>query len=63
MTFIARYRGRCFICEEGIEPGDEAIYTDDDELAHPMCEDRGEPPHKRPQEVCGDCFIVKPCFC
>jgi hypothetical protein len=55
MPFTARYQGRCFICGGRIEPGDSATFTDDDELAHPDCEDVGEPPPKPP---CPRCWMV-----
>jgi hypothetical protein len=38
MTFTAKYFGRCGICDEDIDPGDECDY-DDDEVCHAECID------------------------
>ena len=39
MTAIpAKYRSRCGICDEWIEPGDLIVYVDD-EPCHERCED------------------------
>lgn len=51
-TFEARYPGRCGVCDEGIRPGDDATFVDD-EIAHARC----------PQPValaapCARCFMV-----
>jgi hypothetical protein len=38
MTFTANYRGRCAICDERIDPGDECTYVDD-EICHAECDE------------------------
>lgn len=41
-VFTARYYGRCLVCDERIEPGDDVAY-DDDDLVHEACHtDPGE---------------------
>jgi hypothetical protein len=35
-VFTAQYHGRCGICDEAIEEGDEACY-EDDQVVHAHC--------------------------
>ena len=37
-SFTAAYYGRCGICQDQIEPGDECHYVDD-EVCHKDCEE------------------------
>lgn len=56
MSFEARYRSRCALCEDRIEPGEMVTYADD-ELVHVACET--EPAREDdPDEVCGACRLV-----
>ena len=52
MTFEARYPGRCGVCDERIQPGDQATYVDD-EIAHATC-----PQPVALAEPCDRCFMV-----
>lgn len=45
MTFIARYPGRCGVCQEVIHEGDEVDYLED-EVVHADCAD--ENPDEEP---------------
>lgn len=54
MTFTAQYRGRCWACDERIEPGDECAYDEDDEVIHVDCRTRSV----TPQEPCPTCWTV-----
>ena len=56
VTFEARYRSRCPLCEDRIEPGDQVTYADD-ELVHVACE--SEPAREDdPDEVCTACWTI-----
>lgn len=57
-SFIAKFGGTCDKCFLGIVPGQRVRYNQDDRLIHHA--------HKQIQgkeEVCGSCFLVKPCEC
>lgn len=41
-AFIAEFWGRCASCSEDIEPGQECIYNEMDEVVHIECCDPGE---------------------
>jgi len=60
-TFTARYHGRCGNCDNAIEPGDEATYSDD-EVVHAGC--AGDAPAKYRQAssnpVCTQCWLEHP---
>lgn len=58
--FTAKYPGRCAACEERIIPGEHVRYSEDDEIVHGICAD---PTPERPVEVCGACWLTKPCGC
>lgn len=61
MSFEAKYRGHCDECDEPIEVGDTLTYLDD-VAVHLHCK---EVPlrHRRPEEVCTECWLIKPCGC
>jgi hypothetical protein len=61
MSFEAKYHGRCAACEERIIPGDHVRYSDGDEIIHNRCEESAQ--NERPVEVCGTCWLTKPCDC
>ena len=56
MTFEARYPGRCNLCDERIEPGDTATYTDD-QIVHARC-DREPAREDDLGEICGKCWTI-----
>lgn len=58
MPFVANYSGICFTCEERFPAGEKITYTDDGDIAHVECEERGEPPVRRMPAVCSKCFIA-----
>lgn len=58
-TFEAQYHGICPRCAEKIEPGDLVRYVND-ELVHRR---HSKPTEEKPTEVCGSCWLVKPCEC
>lgn len=51
-TFEARYPGRCGVCDERIQPGDQATYVED-EVAHVSC-----PQPVALADPCPRCFMV-----
>ena len=56
MTFEAKYRGRCTLCDDTIHPGEMVTYADD-ELVHVACE--AEPRREDdPDEVCVRCNLI-----
>ena len=59
--FEARYPGKCAACDGRITPGENVRYSEDDEIMHSRCED--ESAAARPVEVCGSCWLTKPCDC
>lgn len=59
MSFAARYRGYCQLCGYPIEVGQQIDIDPDLGSVHAAeC-----PTDKKPPEVCGQCFIQKPCPC
>ena len=60
--FLARYGGRCLVCDGQISPGDMVVYDDDDALVHQGCENY-RPPRERQAPVCSTCWLTKPCGC
>jgi hypothetical protein len=60
MSFEAKYGGWCADCDDRIQPGDTVTYNEDDALIHMHCE--GLAP-ARIAEVCGKCWLTKPCEC
>lgn len=56
MSFTARYQTRCPVCDQQIHPGDDADWTDDDEVVHARCVD-GTPGHTD-HDPCPTCFMV-----
>lgn len=61
-AFEAKYHGRCDACDERIIPGEHVRYSEDDEIIHNRCEESNES-HAAPVEVCGSCWLTKPCDC
>lgn len=59
--FEAKYGGTCCTCDERIHVGDIVTYALDDVLVHTGCEKSARPVRK--QDVCGTCWLVKPCGC
>jgi hypothetical protein len=62
--FGARYHGSCAACGDDIHPGDMVRYVDDG-LIHAGCADASlrVRPRAKKAEVCGTCFMEKPCPC
>ena len=60
MSFEAKFTGRCSDCGERIQVGDQVTYADD-ELVHLECDGPDAP--ARIAEVCGKCWLTKPCEC
>lgn len=59
VTFTARFPGTCAAeCGRRIITGDSVLFIDD-ELVHADCTPRDE----RPADVCGSCWLTKPCDC
>lgn len=58
--FLARYHGRCAVCDEVIHPLDKIVYVDD-EVAHADCDEHATP--ERLVTVCQTCHLTKPCDC
>ncbi len=56
MTFPARYPGRCGGCDQGIQPGDEVEYVDE-QLVHAGCIPMPEV-ETEPRPVCPTCFTT-----
>ncbi|QWS68226.1 hypothetical protein SEA_VANLEE_109 [Gordonia phage VanLee] len=56
MSFTAQYYSDCAGCDHKIEPGQEAEFSDDDELYHVDCEDSGELAPAEPP-LCTACFM------
>ncbi|MCU1441105.1 MAG: 66, gp66 [Rhodoglobus sp.] len=60
MTFLAKYRGACVDCDDGVNPGEEVQYRgegDDRVLAHVTC------PEARVETVvpaCPKCWLMHP---
>lgn len=62
MSFEARYAGWCSDCDDRIHEGDQVTYADDTgTLVHLTC-DTSNPP-ARIADVCGTCWLTKPCEC
>lgn len=57
MAFRAKFPGRCNICDNPVEPGDECDYTDDDELAHVYCINT-DSIEDSTAAVCPDCWTI-----
>ncbi|MEB3021286.1 hypothetical protein [[Mycobacterium] crassicus] len=57
MAFIAKFPGRCGICDDPVELGDECDYTEDDELAHVDCINADGIDDSR-EAVCPDCWTI-----
>lgn len=56
--FIARYRGNCADCDEGITPGEECEYRGDGEnrvVVHITC-----PTPPEPVPPCTTCWLIHP---
>lgn len=51
-TFEAKYPGRCGVCDERINPGDQATFVED-EIAHAAC-----PTPVALADPCARCFMV-----
>ena len=58
-TFTARYPGTCSGCGSRINPGDQCTWLED-EIVHRDCEAVAE---VEAAEVCGECWMTKPCYC
>lgn len=58
--FEAKYGGTCGSCDERIRVGELVTY-DEDVLVHAECEAAAR--MVRNQDVCGTCWLVKPCDC
>jgi len=58
--FEAKYGGTCGDCDERIRVGELATY-DEDVLVHAECEAATRMVRKA--DVCGTCWLVKPCDC
>lgn len=61
VSFTARYHSTCGACDGHISPGDTAQWVDD-EVVHVLCADPDRPQPKA-VEVCGECWMAKPCWC
>lgn len=57
-AFTARYPGRCANCPDGIEPGDQLVYDEDDLVIHVTCRTTPKVTGKAP-EICPRCFLAK----
>lgn len=54
MSFEAKYPGRCGICDNRIDVGDQCTYSED-EVVHTKCDG----PPKNPRDgMCTQCFLV-----
>jgi hypothetical protein len=60
--FEAAYAGTCSACEEPIRPGDRVLYVRD-ELVHAGCADGAPVARVKKEEVCTECWLIKPCDC
>lgn len=59
MTFTAKYRSPCELCDDKIMPGQEAEYGTDGHVQHAICpEDRDY--SGTPLQVCPRCFMAIP---
>lgn len=56
-TFLARWDGHCFDCEQGIHRGTLCRWDDEGRPAHAKC------PTERPVAICPRCFLTQPCGC
>jgi len=61
MSFEAKYGGWCADCDDRIQVGETITYTEDDGAVHMHCGGLNEP--ARIAEVCGKCWLTKPCDC
>lgn len=59
MKFTAQYRTWCGNCDGTIAPGDMIEPGAEGRFDHVEC----DPAPRRPEVVCPDCFMVKPCEC
>lgn len=57
-SFTARYISECADCGNDIEPGDEAMYDEDDQVVHVHCPDK--PLKVSVGKACPDCWLVHP---
>ena len=57
-AFLARYPGRCILCDERIHEGDPIVMTDDG-ARHDDCEEAA-PPEPRENPVCQTCWLTHP---
>lgn len=58
--FEAKYGGSCGACDERIRMGELVTYADDN-LVHAECEAAARIVRKA--DVCGTCWLVRPCGC
>lgn len=59
MSFAARYRGQCAVCDEIIVPGQRVEFDWDHNLQHVMCPD-SLTLNGKPRAVCPKCFVELP---
>lgn len=60
MSFTAKYSGECAYGDR-IEPGDQCVYTDDDEIAHHECAQLNGPTNihqPKTSAVCPKCQLA-----
>lgn len=59
-TFLARFPGQCGNCGRRVFAGEVLAY-DEGEVVHVECVGEGPAPVQK--EVCGKCWMLKPCDC
>lgn len=57
MSFTAKYRSNCPLCDLDIKPGDEIVYAAFDEVVHVKCP---SDPSNLQRSVCTQCFEELP---
>lgn len=59
-SFIARWPGRCDVCDGHIRPGNLILYNSFSQIIHADCDDA---PAERAAVICPTCHLTKPCDC